>query len=119
MQNPRVPTDPSAQPKLATVADRELLASLLGGRRLPTVVPLALDALERDPLVTVGCFPGDLLRGLMTVPGSFWRRFPTLYERYRAAIREGAARRRRLPYAERMRFWDALALDGGDEPPES
>ena len=87
---------------------RDLLDALLRGWCLAAVVPLVLDAVERDPLSSAGRFRGDLLRGLMEVPNSFWRRFPRLSDRYRAAIRAGAAVRRFLPLEERMEFWSEL-----------
>lgn len=86
----------------------ELLVALVNGARLGTVVAHALALVERDPLASAGCFRGDLLRGLMEVPGSFWRHAPDLYDRYRRALRAGAALRRRMPPRERMEFWSAL-----------
>src|SRR5690348_15571561 len=80
----------------------QLLQSLLHGVCLSAAVPLALDALDEDPLRSAGQFPGDLLRALMQVPGSFWTRSPQLYERYRDALRRAAAQRRQLPARDRM-----------------
>ena len=54
----------------------ELLAAVLSGRDLHHVVPLLLDRLEMDPLASAGWFSGDLLRGLLEVPASFWARQP-------------------------------------------
>lgn len=85
-----------------------LLTSLVNASRLPVAVPLALDIIERDPLATAGCFPGDLLRGLMDVPGTFWSTHPADYDRYRRALRSGAALRRRLTPVESMQFWSPL-----------
>jgi hypothetical protein len=85
-----------------------LLVALVSSSRLSTVVEAAIELVERDPLTSAGCFRGDLLRGLMEVPGSFWRRAPDLYDRYRQALRAGAAARRRMPVLERMEFWSAL-----------
>ena len=90
------------------MTSRELLSALLNGWCLGAAVPLALARVERDPLVSAGTFPGDLMRGLMEVPGAFWVRHPRLFDRYRAALRESAARRRRLPADERMRFWSPI-----------
>jgi hypothetical protein len=87
---------------------REVLAALVAGAELSAVVPLALDLVERDPLLSTGRFPGDLLRGLMAVPGHLWGRHPWLYARYQAALRAGAVLRRQLPVEQRMAFWGAL-----------
>jgi hypothetical protein len=96
------------QRPIAGVAAGELLEALVRGLCLSAVVPVALDAVERAPLASAGCFPGDVLRGLMEVPGGFWARHPRLYDRYRSALRAGAAARRQLPRDQRMTFWAAL-----------
>jgi hypothetical protein len=98
----------AAQWPRARASAAELLEALVNGWCLSAVVPLALDGVERDPLASGGCFPGDVLRGLMEVPGSFWGRHPRLYDRYRAALRASAAARRRLPAEQRMAFWAPL-----------
>jgi hypothetical protein len=41
---------------------------------LPWLVPLALEVLERDPLVEATFYPGDLLRSLLRVEPAFWSR---------------------------------------------
>lgn len=97
-----------ARRPVAEASASELLESLVNGWCPGAVVPLALDRVERDPLASGGCFAGDLVRGLMEVPGSFWGRHPRLYDRYQAALRASAAARRRLPPAERMAFWSPL-----------
>ena len=98
-----------AGPSLTTgCSPREVLAALVAGAELSAAVPLALDLVERDPLLSAGRFPGDLLRGLMAVPGQLWGRHPWMYERYQAALRAGAVLRRHLPLEQRMAFWDAL-----------
>jgi len=89
-------------------AGRELLVALVHGSCRAAVVAAALEIVERDPLATVGYFRGDLLRGLMEVPGGFWGVHPGLYDRYLAALRASADRRRRLPPGERMEFWSVL-----------
>ena|SRR5690348_2204913 len=91
----------------------ELLRALVNGWCLGAVVPIALARVEHDPLTNAGCFDGDLMRGLMEVPGSFWGRHPRLYDRYREALRRSAALRRRMSAEERMKFWSPLEL--GDE----
>jgi len=78
--------------------------------RLATTVPAALALVELDPLASAGYFGGDLLRGLMEVPGSFWVRHPLLFARYRAALRACAMQRRSLPLEQRLDFWGPLSL---------
>jgi hypothetical protein len=110
-------TDPrsasSARPllegrSLAAISDHDLLVALMNGCCLSVVVPIAIDIVEQGPLASVGHFPGDLLRGLMEVPGMFWGKHHRLYDRYRDALRSAAALRRQLGAAERMRFWEPL-----------
>lgn len=91
-----------------------VLVALLHGRCLSAAVPIALARVERDPLVRASHFDGDLMRGLMEVPGEFWGRHPPLYARYREALRRSASLRRRLPAEERMRFWSPLSAPGSD-----
>lgn len=100
----------AAQRPVAAASLDELLAALVHGWCLGAVVPIALTRVERDPLVRASQFDGDLMRGLMEVPGAFWGRHPRLYDRYREALRQSAALRRRLPAEERMRFWSPLVL---------
>lgn len=100
-----------ARRPVVDASPHDLLVSLMHGWYLNAVVPLALDAVERDPLCSTGQFPGDLLRGLMEVPGTFWGRHARLYDRFRDALRAGAARRRRLPADQRMDFWSPLQQD--------
>jgi hypothetical protein len=97
-------------PASEVAAPDELLAAVLDGRCLSAVVPRALDVAERDPLTSAGCFPGDLVRGLMEVPGGFWGRHPWLYARYQSVLRASAAARRQLPPEQRMAFWGPLEL---------
>jgi len=87
----------------------EVLDALVHGWCLAAVVPLALDAAERDPLVSSGRCPGDVVRALMEVPGAFWVRFPALYGRYRTVLRANADARRGLPPEERLKFWVSFA----------
>lgn len=100
----------------AAVSRHDLLVSLVNGWRLPATVPAVLDILDRDPLASAGGFGGDLLRGLMEVPGSFWSRHPLLFARYRAAVRAGALARRALPPGMRAEFWNPLAVDRQPDP---
>jgi hypothetical protein len=92
----------------STASRSALLAALLGGSCLASVVPVALEIVERDPMVRVASFEGDLLRALMEVGGDFWSRHPALFDQYRAAVRNAAAARRRMPQHLRLRFWSPL-----------
>ena len=104
---------PSRQPPASPYHD--LLISLVNGWRLSSAVPAVLEIVEKDPLASAGTFRGDLLRALMEVPGSFWSRHPTLFSRYRDAVRAGAMARRALPPDLRAEFWNALADADRDE----
>lgn len=101
----------AAQRRVVAVSLAEVLAALVNGWCLGAVVPIALARVERDPLANAGHFDGDLMRGLMEVPGAFWGRHPRLYDRYREALRRCAALRRRLPHEQRMKFWSPLVID--------
>ena len=98
----------------------DLLVALVRGSHLGAVVPEALELVDQDPLASVGGFRGGILRGLMEVPGSFWGRYPGLFDRYRNALRAAAMLRRRLPPDQRLDFWKPLELAaGGDRLPSS
>lgn len=86
-----------------------LLAALISGSCLASVVPVALAIVARDPMARAASFEGDLLRALMEVGGDFWSRHPELYDEYRTAVRNAAEVRRRLPVDLRLRFWSPLA----------
>ena len=90
------------------VSRSALLAALISGSCLASVVPIALEIVGRDPMVRVASFEGDLLRALMEVGGDFWSRHPALFDEYRAAVRNAAAARRRMPQDIRLRFWSPL-----------
>jgi hypothetical protein len=94
--------------ELAGISGATLLEGLLSASRLDVIVPLVIDILLSDPLASAGSFRGDLLRGLMAVPGRFWSRNPELYGSYRAAVRAGALARRRESHETRMEFWSEL-----------
>ena len=106
----------AAQRPVVDASLDEVLIALVRGWCLGAVVPIALTRVERDPLVRARCFDGDLMRGLMEVPGAFWGRHPRLYDRYREALRQSAALRRRLPAEERMRFWSPLNVEPETTP---
>jgi hypothetical protein len=103
----------------------DVLVALMQQSRLRATVPAALDLVELNPLLSAGHFGGDLLRGLMEVPGSFWVQHPILYTRYRAALRAGAIQRRTLPPEQRLAFWEPLSLEAAyldrqpEEPPSA
>jgi hypothetical protein len=103
----------------------DILVALMRRSRLTVTVPAALALVESDPLASAGHFGGDLLRGLMEVPGTFWMRHPLLFARYRAAVRACAMQRRSLPPEQRFEFWQPLSLDaaytqrGHDELPSA
>jgi hypothetical protein len=105
------PRAPGAKLAAHPLTHRDLLAALIQCRCLAATVPKVLDVVEEDPLASSGQFAGDLLRGLMEVPGSYWGRHPKDYARYRAALRHGALHRRRLPPELRMNFWEPLCID--------
>lgn len=92
------------------VPARQLLADLLNRERLESAIPQALEVVAHDPLAMAHSFHGDLLRGLMEVPGEFWSRRPGLYERYQAAVRAAAQARLSLPPETRLGFWSPLEL---------
>ncbi len=94
----------------AAAAPHTLLQALVQGSLLSEVVPRTLSILEQAPLASAGCFRGDLLRGLMAVPASFWTRSPELYQRYRSVLHDGAALRWSLAPEERDEFWSSLDL---------
>jgi hypothetical protein len=98
----------AAQDAVDIASLAEILSALVHGCCLAAAVPLALAQVERDPLMRVALFEGDLMRGLMEVPGAFWGRHPQLYDHYRQALRRSADLRRRLPVEERMCFWSPL-----------
>jgi hypothetical protein len=95
-----------------------LLQALVQASSLDAIVPLVIAIVERDPLASAGCFAGDLLRGLMSVPSHFWSGNTKLYERYRASLRAGALARRKLPYSQRMAFWSDHEPVHADSEPE-
>ena len=94
--------------RLVELSDREVAYAVARGVCVPVLVRRLLARVEADPLASAGWFAGDLLRSLMEIPGGFWGRHPRLYDRYREALRAGAAARRRLPVEERLGFWDPI-----------
>ncbi|MCH7726488.1 MAG: hypothetical protein IH991_08430 [Planctomycetes bacterium] len=48
---------------------------------LPYLVPLAVNQLERDPLIEGDYFPGDLLLNVLRIADSFWHSHAALRDR--------------------------------------
>ena len=113
------PSSNDAWTPVVTPVHHDLLVALVRGSHLGAVVPAALDLVHQDPLASVGHFRGDLLRGLMEVPGSFWGGHPGLFDRYRDALRAAAMLRRTLPPDQRLDFWKPLDLAAGEDVPPS
>ena len=64
---------------------RLLISQQIG---LATLVPLALERVEADPLAEGACYPGDLLDALMRrVPESYWQANEDQRVRVRAAAK--------------------------------
>lgn len=101
---------PRKKMKLYTDKHADLYEAIRHRVDLATIVPLALDVLERDPLASAGFFRGALLRALIDLPANFWGDNPAAFARYQDAVRAGALARRSLPSAERMEFWTKVEL---------
>ncbi len=55
----------------------ENLRMLIGqGISLTHTVPLALEHLSRDPMVSGDMYPGDLLKAVQGIPEDFWAQHP-------------------------------------------
>jgi hypothetical protein len=94
--------------KPSELSEKELAHAIARGLCLSPLVQRLLDIVEANPLASAGWFAGDLLRSLIDVPEWFWRRNAELHERYREAVRAGAAARRQLPPVQRMEFWSSI-----------
>ena len=64
--------------KLTTEELRLLIGQLIG---LEHLVPVALDVLEKDPLVGGKLYSGDLLQSVASAPEEFWVANPSLNNR--------------------------------------
>jgi len=57
----------------------ENLRILIGqGISLPFTVPLALEHLSRDPMVSGNMYPGDLLKAVHRIADDFWAKHASL-----------------------------------------
>jgi hypothetical protein len=62
----------------------EHLRMLIGqGISLVYTVPLALEHLSIDPMISGDLYPGDLLKAVQRVPADFWVHHPTLLAEWR------------------------------------
>jgi hypothetical protein len=85
------------------------LRLLLGhGRGLRWVLPLALERLERDPLVAGDRGPGDLLTAALTVDPAEWAREPAWGDRLARVVQAAREQVHRLPEPIRGRLADDL-----------
>lgn len=65
------------------------LSMLIGQSYNPHyLVPLALEILNNDILITAGLYPGDLLKSVLDVPSSFWEEHPDLHNKLQDLMRE-------------------------------
>jgi len=64
-----------------TVEDLRLMIGQREG--LAYLVPLALEQLEHDPMVSGDYYEGDLLQNIQRLPVKFWEQHPALGERWR------------------------------------
>lgn len=72
-----------------TVEDLRLL---IGQHTALTVlVPLALDSLEKDPLIEGDLYPGDLLSAVLQVPADYWTGHDRESTRMRAVAQRAVA----------------------------
>ena len=54
---------------------------------LEFLIPLAIEALQRDALVSGDLYPGDLLAAVSKVQKSFWHRHTDWFEAVRSILR--------------------------------
>ncbi len=108
-------TDPRGVPVVKPKRP-DLITDLVRGHDLEAAVPAALYLVRQHPLASAGQFAGDILRALMEVPGSFWGRYPQMFDNYQAALRAGAVMRRALPPEDRLDFWSRELASGDGSP---
>jgi hypothetical protein len=105
----RVRSDPSRPKRSAPPASLRRLYNDLGAPRAEHgALVRAIALLEREPLISAGVFPGDLLRRLIDLPSGAWAQHGDLYPRFREIVRVAALARRELPEEQRGAFWSAL-----------
>ena len=73
-----------------TSADYRLIISQQ--RALATLVPLAIELLDDDPLLESEYFPGDLLEAVVGVNAAFWETRPDLHSQARKVLAGAIAR---------------------------
>jgi hypothetical protein len=56
------------------------------GLGVPFLLPLAIEQLERNPIIQGDFYPGDLLRAVIGLPSDFWTANPALTHQLRAII---------------------------------
>jgi hypothetical protein len=105
----RVRSDPSRPKRSAPPASLRRLYNDLGAPQVEhAALVRAIALLERDPLISAGVFPGDLLCRLIDLPPDIWAQDGDLHARYREIVRMAGVARRELPEEQRGAFWSAL-----------
>jgi hypothetical protein len=64
---------------LVKLTANELSMLISQGYNPEYLVPLALEILNNDILITAGLYPGDLLKSVLDVPSAFWEQHPDLH----------------------------------------
>ncbi len=72
---------------------------------LPYLVPLAIEQLQRDPLIQGDYFPGDLLAAVVRVKSDFWQARPRVRQAVQAIVDQVT------PHAEDLHLLKALRQD--------
>ena len=66
---------------LVKLSANELSMLISQGYNPQYLVPLALEILNNDILITAGLYPGDLLKSVLDVPSAFWEQHPDLHSK--------------------------------------
>jgi hypothetical protein len=87
----------------------ESLRLLIGkGVGVVFLVPLAVEALEQEPLIATTYYPGDLLCAVLRVEASFWAQRPELRDRVTTVVsRVPSSPLVDHPLVDWRRRWDA------------